>query len=164
PKPKQVGFSSFLLNSPDIIGGRLKTVYNTLAGKIQNVPGANGTEPPFAFAGAFVIQTATNNVQATVGSQAVLQSGQDVNVDATLTQKASDSTAAALSVPQGADQSDTSLALTVQLFSPTVEATVDNSAQIDAFGTVAVAATLNEPFLFPTQFVTPDFSSLTAFG
>lgn len=115
------------------------------------MPGANGTEPPFAFAGSFVIQTATNDVHATVGGDAVIQSGQDVHVDAGLTQTTSDSTVATISVPEGAKQSDAALAATVQLFSPTVKATVSDGAQIDAFGTIDVSATLDYPFLFPVS-------------
>ena len=150
PPPNRVGYSSFLLNPVGIIGGGLQSVYNKVT-KAKAVPGANGTEPPFAFAGSFVIQTATNDVHATVGGDAVIQSGQDVHVDAGLTQTTSDSTVATISVPEGAKQSDAALAATVQLFSPTVKATVSDGAQIDAFGTIDVSATLDYPFLFPVS-------------
>ena len=122
---------------------------------VKDVPGANGTEPQFALAGSFLIQTATNDVQATVGGDAELKSGLNVQVNATMTQKTSDSTAAAISVPQGADQSDASLALTLQLFSPTVKATVDDNAHIDAFGAIDVLATLDYPFLVYNPFQNP---------
>ena len=138
-------FSSFLLNLPALASGL------TSVQPAPTLPGGNATAPPYAFAGSFAIQTGTSDVQATVGGNAVIQSGQNVQVTATMTQTTSDSTAAAISVPQGAGQSDASLALTLQLFRPTVEATVDSGARIDAFGAVDVLATLDYPFLVPFQ-------------
>ena len=98
-----------------------------------------------------------DNVTAEVGSDAVIESANNVTVSASLTQTVDSSASASLTGQDGNNGTTQStsgglaaaLAIGVGYYSPTVKATIDSGAQVDAAGTIAVTATTDVPFEIP---------------
>src|SRR5208283_395560 len=122
----------------------------------QNAPGATGQGPDLSLAGAVFIQVVpVDIVTAEVASTAVIESASNVTVAASLTQTVDTSATASLTGQAGASPSGNSglagaLALGIGYYTPTVHATIDSGAQVDAAGTLAVTATTQIPFEVPT--------------
>ena len=122
----------------------------------QNAPGATGQGPDLSLAGAVFIQVVpVDIVTAEVASTAVIESASNVTVAASLTQTVNTSATAALTGQAGASPSGNSglagaLALGIGYYTPTVHATIDSGAQVDAAGTLAVTAITMIPFEVPT--------------
>ncbi len=138
-------------NSPSSQTSNNPAGNQSAAQNVQGVPGGTGTPPKFSAAGSFVVIVSTNNVNAVVGSTAVIHSSADVNVAATMTDTVQDASMATLVVsPNDPTKVAAALAVTVSVISSTVKATVMDGAQIDATGAVNVNANLSYPFTFPT--------------
>ena len=127
----------------------------------MNVPGGEGKSPPVSVAGAVVVQVVQNNVHAEVLPSAVIISGADADVTASLTDKNQTSSSASISKPDTSSSSNpkaAALALAFGVYLPHVTATIDDGAHVDAFGTVNVQATTSYPFLVPMT--SSDFAAL----
>ncbi|MGA2700304.1 MAG: hypothetical protein ABSH35_04325 [Isosphaeraceae bacterium] len=122
----------------------------------QNAPGATGQGPDLSLAGAVFIQVVpVDIVTAEVASTAVIESASNVTVAASLTQTVDTSVTASFTGQSGPSASGNSglagaLALGIGYYTPTVHATIDSGAQVDAAGTLAVTATTQIPFEVPT--------------
>ncbi|HEV3078683.1 MAG TPA: hypothetical protein VGY66_02850, partial [Gemmataceae bacterium] len=159
--PGKVALSSTLNTGPYLYGlikAGLKKLGNKLAGKksvaqtVNSVPGGSSDGgPDYALAGSVLVGVVNHNVQAIVGSTAVITSGGDVSVHAATTEKIIYASQASLTLdPSSTTKVAAALAFTVSVYSPTIKATVQDGAQIDATGALNVTATLEYPFAFPT--------------
>jgi len=135
------------------IFGAGSTIWNTVA---PSIPGGTGASPNFSLAGAVFIQDVpVDNVTAEVGGDAVIESAAGVTVAASLTQTVDTGVTAGLTGQDGTAQSTNpglagALALGIGHYDPTVHASIDSGAQVDAAGTIAVTATTTVPFEVPT--------------
>jgi hypothetical protein len=111
----------------------------------------------------FAFLTLDHTVQITVGPTAVLRSGTDVTVDATVSQKAAVSGQGNITSNNANKKFALGAAVAVGLYTNKVDTLVSSGAVIDAWGTVKVDAELTYPLLVTPLTLAP-FSSFYANG
>ncbi|MBH5399906.1 LEPR-XLL domain-containing protein, partial [Bradyrhizobium sp. CNPSo 4010] len=140
----------------------------------NNVPGKDITNDGLSAGGAIAVNVTINNVTATVGSTAHLQSGANVEVLASNTQKnqlisQSDVSKSKTKNPDG-NAKAVDLSFAVGYYQNDTEATVESNAVIDARANVMIDSALSYPFLIlpadlvlgiPQDFVNRGVSALT---
>lgn len=152
-------------------GGTPKTttetnpVVTSISGADAHGHYASGTQTDTSIAGSVSAIITDFDVDAEVGSDAVLKSYTNVAVESTISEKEQTFVEATVSKPavhgSGQDASGTSVAvaLEVGVFVATASALVDPNATIDAAGLLAVNSSTTYPFAFP--FLDPTDTNVT---
>ncbi len=119
---------------------------------VQQTPGGTGSSPSWSAAGCFVVNVGSFVVNADVGSTAVINSGGNVQVSASMNDLVQTASTATLTLnPMSQSKVAAALAVNVSSISPTVTATIASGARVNSSGTVSVTANLTYPFTFPTS-------------
>ncbi|HTH04313.1 MAG TPA: hypothetical protein VL916_00530, partial [Ilumatobacteraceae bacterium] len=114
-----------------------------------------GSPPPLAVAGALAVIDADHHVETTIGSTAVVKSGEDLEINATIAQRYTISANSSIEPQTDAagglagSSADTaiSVAVSVANFDNTAIATVKTGAKVDGLRATRVISDVSYPFL-----------------
>ncbi|MBD2449690.1 hypothetical protein H6G76_21470 [Nostoc sp. FACHB-152] len=128
--------------------------------------GGSGGDASVTAAGAFVFSKIDNNVTATIGSNAVLESQADVSVQASISENIKTAAEAATEDAEGsngaAKKASASAAVIVGLYSNNAQTTIESNAVIDASKDTRITSEVSYPFRIEPQerFVPSDVGAM----
>ncbi len=119
---------------------------------VQSVPGGTGNSPTWSFVGTFAVLVDLNTVHADVAGSAVLEAASNISVSSSfsLTYDTGVNASATREASQG-KATEAALAVIFAFSDPTVLATIDDGAHVDAAGALAVTASTSYPLEVPTS-------------
>ncbi len=154
-------WASQLFASPADPNAHNSTAKESPASAVEGLPGGSGSSPSVSLAGAIVVQVELNTVKTDITGTAVLESAADLSVNSSLEVNTDTKAASELAKPEAGAEggggggeatggTSGSLAIMVGVYLPTVTATVEDGAQLDAYGTLTVSAKTEYPLIVPT--------------